>query len=145
MYIKPTDFADYKIGPTSLNGKQYGVPFDSGVAGLYVRTDYLEQAGYKVADLQDLNWDEVIEIGKAVKEKTGKQLLSQDPNDLGFIRMMIQSAGSWYLKDDGVTPDMAGNVALKEAFETYKEMMEADIVKVHPTGASSLPASTVAK
>lgn len=127
--IKPTDFADYKIGPTSVNGKQYGVPFDSGVAGLYVRRDYLEQAGYKVEDLQAIDWKKMIEIGKAVKAKTGKQLLTQDPNDLGLIRMMIQSAGSWYLKEDGTTPNLAGNAALKEAAETYKEIMKADIVK----------------
>ncbi|MGO4545629.1 ABC transporter substrate-binding protein [Paenibacillus sp. 2TAB23] len=130
-FINAEDFADYKIGPTSFDGKQYGVPFDSGVAGLYVRTDYLEQAGYKVADLQDIDWTKFIEIGKAVKEKTGKSLLTQDPNDLGLIRMMIQSAGSWYLKEDGTTPNLAGNAALKEAFETYKAMMDADIVKAN--------------
>lgn len=129
-FIKPGDFADYKIGPTSLDGKQYGVPFDTGAAGLYVRKDYLEEAGYKLADLQDIDWKKFIEIGKAVKAKTGKALLTQDPNDLGLIRMMIQSAGSWYLKEDGTTPNLAGNEALKEAFETYKEIMNADIVKV---------------
>jgi lactose/L-arabinose transport system substrate-binding protein len=129
-FIKPGDFADYKIGPTSLDGKQYGVPFDSGAAGLYVRSDYLEEAGFKTADLQDIDWQKLIEIGKAVKTKTGKSLLTQDPNDLGLIRMMIQSAGSWYLKDDGTTPNLAGNEVLKEAFETYKELMSADIVKV---------------
>jgi len=129
-FINASDFADYKIGPTSLDGKQYGVPFDTGVAGLYVRTDYLEEAGYKVEDLQNLNWDQFIEVGKAVKEKTGKHMLTQDPNDLGLIRMMIQSAGSWYLKADGTTPDLADNAALKEAFETYKRIMEADIVKI---------------
>lgn len=129
-FINPGDFADYKIGPTSVDGKQYGVPFDSGAAGLYVRSDYLEEAGYKVADLQDIDWKKFIEIGKAVKAKTGKSLLTQDPNDLGLIRMMIQSAGSWYLKDDGTTPNLVGNEALKEAFESYKELMSADIVKV---------------
>lgn len=129
-FIKPADFADYKIGPTSVEGKQYGVPFDSGVAGLYVRNDYLTEAGYKIEDLQNIDWKKFIEIGKAVKEKTGKALLTQDPNDLGLIRMMIQSAGSWYLKEDGTTPNLAGNEALKEAFETYKELMGADIVKV---------------
>jgi len=129
-FINASDFADYKIGPTSLDGKQYGVPFDTGVAGLYVRTDYLTEAGYKVEDLQNLNWDQFIEVGKAVKEKTGKYMLTQDPNDLGLIRMMIQSAGSWYLKADGTTPDLADNAALKEAFETYKRIMEADIVKI---------------
>jgi lactose/L-arabinose transport system substrate-binding protein len=129
-FINPDDFADYKIGPTSVDGKQYGVPFDSGVAGLYVRSDYLEEAGYKVSDLQDIDWNKFIEIGKAVKAKTGKALLTQDPNDLGLIRMMIQSAGSWYMKEDGTTPNLVGNEALKEAFETYKELMNADIVKV---------------
>ncbi|MFC5447076.1 ABC transporter substrate-binding protein [Paenibacillus aestuarii] len=128
--IKASDFADYKIGATSLNGKQYGLPFDSGVTGLYVRKDYLEQAGYKVDDMKNIDWDKFIEIGKAVKAKTGKDMLTQDPNDLGLIRMMIQSAGSWYLKSDGSTPDLKDNAALKDAFQTYKTLMSANIVKI---------------
>jgi lactose/L-arabinose transport system substrate-binding protein len=128
--IKASDFAEYKIGPTSLNGKQYGVPFDSGVTGMYVRSDYLQQAGYKLDDMKDLNWQQLIEIGKVVKAKTGKDLLTQDPNDLGLIRMMIQSAGAWYLKSDGSTPDLKDNAALKDAFATYKELMSANIVKI---------------
>lgn len=123
------DFAQYKIAPTSVDGKNYGLPFDTGVSGLYVRTDYLEQAGYSVEDLQNIDWKQYIEIGKKVKEATGKHMLTQDPNDLGLIRMMIQSAGSWYLKEDGKTPNLAGNDALKVAFETYKELLDADLVK----------------
>ncbi|MCR2807764.1 ABC transporter substrate-binding protein [Paenibacillus soyae] len=129
--FKPEEFAEYKLGPTSSNGQNYGLPFDSGVTGLYVRTDYLEQAGYTAQDMQDITWDQYIEIGKAVKEKTGKDMLSLDPNDLGIIRVMAQSAGSWYLKEDGKTADLAGNAAVKEAFETYKKMMDANIVKIH--------------
>lgn len=129
--IKGTDFADYKAGPTSFGGKQYGVPFDSGVTGFYYRTDYLEQAGFKADDLKNITWDRFIEIGKAVKAKTGKAMISLDPNDLGIIRVMIQSSGSWYLDKDGKTPTLAGNKDLKEAFETYKKMMEADIVRMH--------------
>ncbi|RXZ80515.1 carbohydrate ABC transporter substrate-binding protein [Paenibacillaceae bacterium] len=129
--IKASEFADYKLGPTSYDGKNYGVPFDSGVTGLYVRTDYLEQAGYTPADMQDINWDQFIEIGKKVKEATGKDWLTMDPTDLGILRIMIQSAGSWYLKEDGRTADLEGNAALKEAFETYKEIVEANIAKTH--------------
>lgn len=129
--INASDFADYKIGPTSYNGKQYGVPFDSSVTGLYVRTDYLEQAGYSIDDLQDITWNDLIEIGKKVKEATGKNLVTLDPNDLGLVRTMLQSAGSWYTKEDGSTPDLAGNAALKEAFETYKAIMDADIVTMN--------------
>ena len=126
-----SDFAEYKIAPTSSEGKNYGLPFDTGVTGLYVRTDYLEEAGYSVEDLEGIDWREYIEIGKKVKEVTGKTFLTIDPNDLGLIRVMIQSAGSWYVKEDGVTPDLVDNAALKEAFEVYKEMIDTNILKPH--------------
>jgi lactose/L-arabinose transport system substrate-binding protein len=123
------DFAAYKIAPTSLDGENYGLPFDTGVAGLYVRTDYLKEAGYTAEDLKDADWDKYIEIGKKVKEATGKYMLTLDPNDLGQIRMMIQSSGSWYLNEDGTTPNLAGNESLKKAMEVYKSLLDADIVK----------------
>lgn len=138
--IKAADFADYKAGPTNYNGKQYGVPFDSGVTGMYVRTDYLKEAGYTPEDMQDIDWDKFIEIGKAVKAKTGKDMLTQDPNDLGLIRAMIQSAGSWYLKEDGKTPNIAGNAALKEAMKNYKAMFDANIVKTNSDWSQFLAA-----
>ncbi|GGO03404.1 extracellular solute-binding protein [Saccharibacillus kuerlensis] len=129
--IKGEDFADYKAGPTSLDGKQYGIPFDSGVTGLYIRTDYLEEAGYTVDDLMNTDWDTFIEVGKKIKEVTGKDMLTQDPNDLGILRLMLQSAGSWYLKEDGTTPNIAGNPAFKGALETYKALFDANIVKMN--------------
>ena len=130
-YFDVNDFANYKIETTSYDGKQYGVPFDTGVSGLYVRTDYLDEAGYTVEDLTDITWQEYIEIGKDVKEATGKDMITLDPNDLGQIRMMIQTVGSWYVEEDGSTPDIADNEALHEAFEVYKGMMDADIVKLN--------------
>ncbi|KGA97392.1 ABC transporter substrate-binding protein [Alkalihalobacillus alcalophilus ATCC 27647 = CGMCC 1.3604] len=123
------DFAPYKIAPTSINDKNYGLPFDTGVAGLYVRTDYLEEAGYTVEDVTNIDWDAFIEIGKDVKEATGKAMLTLDPNDLSQVRMMIQTSGSWYVKEDGVTPDLVDNEALKKAFEVYKAILDADIAK----------------
>ncbi|WP_077617049.1 ABC transporter substrate-binding protein [Bacillus sinesaloumensis] len=123
------DFAPYKIAPTSFEGENYGLPFDTGVAGLYVRTDYLEEAGYSVEDITNVDWNKFIEIGKKIKETTGKDMLTLDPNDLGQIRMMIQSSNSWYLKEDGVTPNLADNEALEQAFEVYKSILDADIVK----------------
>src|SRR5690625_2561748 len=97
-YFDVNDFADYKIETTSYDGKQYGVPFDTGVSGLYVRTDYLDEAGYTVEDLTNITWQEYIEIGKDIKEATGKDMVTLDPNDLGQIRMMIQTVGSWYVE-----------------------------------------------
>ncbi|MCA1023809.1 ABC transporter substrate-binding protein [Halobacillus litoralis] len=130
-YMNTDDFASYKLAPTSVDDKQYGLPFDTGVMGLYFRTDYLEEAGFTMEDLKNITWDEYIAIGKDVKEKTGKDMLSLDPNDLGLVRAMIQSAGTWYVKEDGETLNIEGNEPLKKAFQTYKDMMEADFVKAN--------------
>ncbi|MBS4197740.1 ABC transporter substrate-binding protein [Lederbergia citri] len=130
-YINKDDFAPYKIESASLDGKLYGLPFDTGVAGLYIRTDMIEEAGYTVDDFTNITWDQFIEMGKKVKEKTGKPMITVDPNDLGTIRMMIQTAGKWYLKEDGVTPDISGNKALAEAFRVYKTMLKDEVAGVH--------------
>ena len=127
--VNNSDFMDYKIKSNSLNGKLYGLPFDSGVTALFYRTDLIEQAGYKKEDMNNLTWDKFIEIGKAVKAKTGKQMLTLDPSDLGLIRVMLQSAGKWYVKDDGKTVDLADNQALKESIKTWKALMDSGIVK----------------
>lgn len=127
--VKKDDFMDYKLKPDSYNGKLYGVPFDSGVAALFYRTDLIEKAGYKKSDMENITWKKFIEIGKEVKAKTGKAMLTLDPNDLGIIRVMMQSAGQWYVKEDGKTVNLENNVALKESIKVYKQLMESGIVK----------------
>lgn len=122
----PDDFAEYKTGVNQKDGKMYGIPFDSGVAAVFYRTDYIEQAGYTAEDMQDLTWDKYIEIGKAVKEKTGKSMLTLDPSDIGQIRMMMQSAGVWYTDEEG-SVDIADNQGLKDAIDTYKAIVDSGI------------------
>ena len=129
---KPDKFMDYKLKTMTEDGKIYGVPFDSGAACVFYRTDLIEQAGYKASDMENLTWDKFIEIGKAVKAKTGKAMLSIDPSDLGLIRMMMQSAGKWYVDADGKA-DVANNAALKEALTIYKKM-EAEGITITTSG-----------
>ena len=126
--IKFSDFANYKVGLMTLDGKVYGVPFDSGVSGLFYRTDYLEKAGYKSEDLNNITWDKFIEIGKKVKEKTGKAMIGFGLDDGGLMRIMMQSAGKWYFDDKG-NVNLANNDALKEAFKTYKAIVDSGIIK----------------
>ena len=122
------DFAEFKTGVNVIDGKLYGIPFDSGVTGTFYRTDLIEQAGYTKEDMENLTWDKFIEIGKAVKEKTGASMCTIDPSDLGIIRMMLQSAGSWYTDKDG-NVDIANNQALKDAIAVYQDLVAADIAK----------------
>lgn len=126
--IKHSDFAKYKVSLMTLNGKVYGVPFDSGVTGLFYRTDYLKAAGYKATDLNNITWDKFIEIGKKVKAKTGKEMLAFDVADGGFTRIMMQSAGQWYFDKSGKV-NLVNNASLKEAVETYKKIVNSGIIK----------------
>jgi lactose/L-arabinose transport system substrate-binding protein len=126
--IDYSGFAPYKVQLMTIDGKVYGMPFDSGVTGLYYRKDYLEQAGFKPEDMQNITWDRFIEIGKAIEEKTGKKMMGLDVNDAGFIRILMQSAGGWYFDKDG-NLSIEGNPALKAALETEQKILQAGIYK----------------
>jgi lactose/L-arabinose transport system substrate-binding protein len=126
--IDMSQFAQYKVAAATHDGKAYSLPFDSGVTGLFYRTDYLDQAGYKADDLQDIDWDKLIEIGKNVKAKTGHNLFGLDLNGDGLIRIMMQSAGAWYFNQDG-SLNIVDNAPLKAALTTYGKIWQADIVK----------------
>jgi lactose/L-arabinose transport system substrate-binding protein len=128
--VDHNNFAQYKIKSMSLEDKIFGVPFDTGVSVMYYRQDIIEEAGYTEEDMTDMTWEKYIEIGKAVKNKTGKYMLTLDPNDIGQILMMMQSAGEWFTKEDGFTLNFEGNDALKEALIIYKEMMDSDIAMI---------------
>lgn len=123
--IDYSQFADYKVSLATLDGQTYSLPFDSGVTGLFYRSDLLAEAGFKSADLQDITWDQMIDIGLKVKEATGKPMFSIDANDAGAMRIMLQSAGSWYFKEDG-TSNIAGNPVFKAALQTWVKMLQTE-------------------
>lgn len=118
-----SQFAAYKVGPMSEGSKVYGIPFDTGSTGLYLRADFIEQAGLAPADYaKNMTWNEVIALGKIVKAKTGKALIAYDTTDYQFLRMIIQSAGGQFFKEDGALdlntePTKAGLKVLKDLYD----------------------------
>lgn len=121
-----SQFAAGKLSYSTVDGKNYGVPFDNGaVIGAY-RTDYLEQAGYTIDDLTDIDWNRFIEIAKDVKEKTGKYMLSGQADSPDMVMEMLQSAGASLFDKDG-KPAMADNAALKECISIYQKMVEEGV------------------
>lgn len=126
--VKHSDFANYKTELMTMKDKIYGVPFDSGVAGFYYRTDILEKAGCKAKDLENITWDDFIRIAKEVKTKTGQAMIAADPDDGGLMRIMMQSAGQWYFDKEG-NPNLVNNEALKEAVRIYSEIINSEFNK----------------
>ncbi len=130
--INYDNFVDYKVELMTIDGQVYGIPFDSGVAGMYYRTDILEAAGYTSEDMQNITWAKFMEIGQAVADKTEFKMLATDPNDGGLIRIMLNGTGSWYFDGEG-NPTVANNPAMVEAAAVYAEIVNSDYVK-HTAG-----------
>lgn len=120
-----SQFSESKVAYSVVDGKNYGVPFDSGAAIAAYRTDILDEAGFTIDDFTDITWSEWIEKAKTVKEKTGKALLNGQ-SSYNQISVMLQSCGGSYFDEDGEI-DIAGNEKIKRICELYLEMLEAGV------------------
>ena len=122
-----SEFADYKVALATVDDTVFSMPFDSGVTGWFYRSDILTEAGYSAEDLENITWTRFIEIAEDVVAKTGYPMLSLDFNDPGMIAIMMQSAGSWFLNDDG-SLNLIGNPAFEAAMETYGKILQTPAI-----------------
>ncbi|MBP3241207.1 MAG: sugar ABC transporter substrate-binding protein [Oribacterium sp.] len=109
------DFGKEKLSYSTIDGVHYGMPVDNGTVVFAYRTDLLAEAGYTIDDMKGISWDEWLEIGKKVNEKTGKYLLSMDGDGNDLPYMMLQAEGVSQFKD--------GDVNLSEN-ETFKKVID---------------------
>jgi len=115
-----------KLAYSVVNGQNHGIPFDAGtVVGTY-RTDFLEQAGYTIADLTDIDWDRFIEIGRDVKAKTGLPMLTGQAGSIDTVLIMMQSCGASMFNEDG-SVNFVNNEACQKVLEYYKTMVTEGI------------------
>lgn len=126
--ISPDLFMPFKLKSMMFENRLYGVPYDSGVCGLFYRIDVIESAGYTEQDMHNLTWDEYIEIGKNVKEKTGIDMLPIIVEGNMEGRVIMQSASHWYVKEDGTTLDIIDNPGLRASIVTIKDLYDSGIV-----------------
>ncbi len=119
-------FAEGKLAYSTVNGKNYGVPFDAGTVVATYRTDYLEKAGYTIEDLTDIDWDRFLEIGRDVKAKTGMPMLSGQAGAIDTVLIMMQSCGASMFTEEG-SVNFANNEACKAVLEYYKTMVQEGI------------------
>ena len=95
-----SQFSEAKVAYSTLNGVNYGVPFDNGAVVNAVRTDLIEQAGYTVDDFTDITWSNYMEKAKIVLEKTGLPILTAQAGSPDMIMMMLQSCGASLFKEE---------------------------------------------
>ena len=122
-----SQFAQAKVAYSTLDGKNYGVPFDNGAVVNCMRTDYLEEAGYTIDDFTDITWSDYIEKGKVVKEKTGQPMLTTQIGTSDLIMMMLQSCGASMFNEDG-SVNIKDNEQLKEVVDIIAQMVKEGIM-----------------
>ena len=122
-------FAQFKLAVGTVNGQNYGVPFDNGATAFFLRRDFIEQAGLQVEDFHDITWDRFIELGRVVRQATGRPMLSYHENAVDFINLAIMSSGSWYFDSQGRL-NIENNPAIRETINTYKALLDNQVLLV---------------
>ena len=132
VYANLTGKYDYegfpagKLAYSTVDGQNHGIPFDAGTVVATYRTDILEQAGYTIADLTDIDWDRFIEIGRDVKAKTGLPMLTGQAGSIDTVLIMMQSCGASMFNEDG-SVNFVNNEACQKVLEYYKTMVTEGI------------------
>ncbi len=122
-----SQFPESVVTSSTVDGVNYGLPFDSGTAICALRTDVLTEAGYTIEDFTDITWDEYITKGKDVLAKTGKPLLATTSGNSDLPMMMLQSAGAGLFDQEG-KPTIAGNETLLTVAKVYKELVDSGVL-----------------
>ena len=117
-----SEFSEAKVAYSTMDGKNYGIPFDNGAVVNCIRTDILEEAGYTIDDFTDITWSDYMEKAKVVLEKTGVPMLTAQAGSPDQVMMMLQSCGSSLFNEDG-SANIVGNEALKEIIDVYAQMV----------------------
>lgn len=120
-----TQFSAGKLADSTVDGKNYGVPFDNGATIMAIRSDMVEKAGLTVEDFKDTTWSEFMELAQKVVDANGVPMLTSSGGSEIVIEM-LQSAGASPMVDGKV--NLVDNAALKAAINVYKELIEKGIM-----------------
>ncbi|MFI7638421.1 ABC transporter substrate-binding protein [Nonomuraea sp. NPDC049400] len=114
---------------TGKDGGIYAMPWEINPVGFFYRADLFKKAGIDPEKIQ--TWDDAIEAGKTLKEKTGAFLIGLNKPaaggaDMDLYQSLLQQQGAFYFNRQGeVTLASAPAV---QAMTLIKKMNDAGIV-----------------
>lgn len=111
-------------------GNWYGADFHLGASVCYYNMDIMNEAGVNPATI--VTWDDYVEAGKVVLEKTGKPMCAVETADLFLPQLMLLEKGVQYVDEEG-NP----NIATEEHAEVInfiREMIDLGICEIAPGG-----------
>lgn len=121
------EYPDSVVNYSTVEGRRYGVSFDSGTVANPMRIDLLDKAGLSLDDFTDITWLEYLEKGKQVKAKVGKPLLSGMAGETDLVMMMLQSAGASLFDEQG-NAQISNNDVLASVVKTYQDLVASGVM-----------------
>ena len=118
--INFSQFSSGKLADSTVDGKNYGVPFDNGATIMAIRSGIVEEAGLTTDDFKDITWSKFMKLAQTVKDKTGTPMLTTSGGS-ELVLEMLQSAGASPIAGDEVK--IADNEVLKQAVEVYAQLV----------------------
>ena len=113
-------FSAGKLADSTVDGKNYGVPFDNGATIMAIRSDIVEEAGLTTDDFKDITWSQFMALANTVKEKTDTPMLTTSGGS-ELVLEMLQSAGASPIVDGEVK--IADNEVLAQAVDVYATLV----------------------
>ena len=108
----------------------YGVDFHLGASVCYYNMDIMDEAGIDPATI--VTWDDYMEAGKTVLEKTGKPMCAVETADLFLPQLMMLEKGAQYVDSTG-QPDI-NTQDHADVIEFIREMIDAGVCEIAPGG-----------
>lgn len=108
----------------------YGIDFHLGASVTYYNMDIMDEAGVDPAGI--VTWDDYVEAGKTVLEKTGKPMCAVETSDYFLPQLMMLEKDAQYVDEDG-NPDI-DTKEHAEVIEYIREMLELGICEIAPGG-----------
>ena len=93
------DFITARFEIYSKDGKYYGMPFHVGAGVIYYNVEILNAAGVNPDSIK--TWDDFVQAGLKVKEKTGKLMTSLETTEHWSFWPLISQQGSDFFYPDG--------------------------------------------
>lgn len=130
------DLVIERMAPYQGQGKQYGVDYHLGALLMYYNKELMDQAGVDIDSIK--TWDDYIQAGKQVKEKTGAWMTTVETTDKWSVSPLMQeNGGGVYDKDGNFILDSQANV---EALQLLSDMVHVhQIATVAPGGFHHSP------
>ncbi|MEH7381293.1 ABC transporter substrate-binding protein [Bacillus sp. JJ1533] len=116
------EFPDFKLEAVSKDGNIYAMPFDTGPAAIFYRTDIFEEAGVNPEEIK--TWDDYVDAGGKIKEATGKAMLSFDQADANVYTIILNQQGEGYYDENNRLT--VGSEASVNALNVLKGLREKD-------------------